>query len=85
MQQFLDACWLYGDKEKIAGIYMCPIAMSTTYGERDAMMSLAEAWEILGGKPCTGICGYIADVSELEQNQEYAQALPSHPDGRKKS
>ena len=22
MQQFLDACWLYGDKEKIAGIYM---------------------------------------------------------------
>lgn len=75
MQQFLDACWLYGDKEKIAGIYMCPIAMSTTYGERDAMMSLAEAWEILGGKPCTGICGYIADVSELEQNQEYARVI----------
>ena len=54
---------------------MCPIAMSTTYGERDAMMSLAEAWEILGGKPCTGICGYIADVSELEQNQEYARVI----------
>ena len=75
MQQFLDACWLYGDKEKIAEIYMCPIAMSTTYGERDAMMSLAEAWEILGGKPCTGICGYIADVSELEQNREYARVI----------
>ncbi len=34
MQQFLDACWLYGDKETIAGIYMCPVVMSTTYGER---------------------------------------------------
>ena len=34
MQQFLDSCWLYGDKEKISRIYMCPIVMSTTYGER---------------------------------------------------
>ena len=32
MQEFLDACWLYGDKQKIAKIYMCPIVMSTTYG-----------------------------------------------------
>lgn len=75
MQQFLDACWLYGDKEKIAGIYMCPIVMSTTYGEREAMMNLTVAWEILGGLPCTGICGYIADVSELEQNKDYARVI----------
>ena len=27
MQQFLDACWLYGDKEVISRIYMCPIVM----------------------------------------------------------
>ena len=27
MQEFLDACWLYGDKEKISKIYMCPIVM----------------------------------------------------------
>ena len=75
MQQFLDACWLYGDKEKISGIYMCPIVMSTTYGERDAMVSLTEAWEILGGRPSIGICGYIADVSELEQNIGYSRII----------
>ena len=32
MYQFLDSCWLYGDKEVISQIYMCPIVMSTTYG-----------------------------------------------------
>ena len=41
MQQFLDACWLYGDKEKIAKIYMCPVVMSTTYGEREGKMTLS--------------------------------------------
>lgn len=75
MQQFLDSCWLYGDKEKISRIYMCPIVMSTTYGEREAMMNLAVAWEILGGLPCTGISGYIADVALLEQNMEYTRLI----------
>ena len=63
MTQFLDACWLYGDKEKISKIYMCPIVMSTTYGEREGKLDLSVAWEILGGLPCSGICGYIADTS----------------------
>ncbi len=71
MQEFLDACWLYGDKEKIAKIYMCPIVMSTTYGEREGKLDLARAWEILGGLPCSGICGYIADFSDLEMNEAY--------------
>lgn len=71
MQQFLDACWLYGDKEKIAKIYMCPVVMSTTYGEREGKLSLAQAWEILGGLPCSGICGYIADTVTLEMNDPY--------------
>lgn len=75
MQQFLDACWLYGDKEKMKHIYMCPIVMSTTYGEREALMNLTLAWEILGGLPCTGISGYIAEVSELEQNLEYQRII----------
>ena len=66
LQTFLDSCWLYGDKEKISSIYMCPIVMSTTYGERDAKLNLSIAWEILGGKPCSGICGYIPDTSMLE-------------------
>ncbi len=71
MQQFLDSCWLYGDKEKISSIYMCPIVMSTTYGEREGKLNLTSAWEILGGRPCSGICGYIADASLLEDNREY--------------
>ncbi|WMC94338.1 SCP2 sterol-binding domain-containing protein [Kineothrix sp. MB12-C1] len=71
MQQFLDSCWLYGDKEKISNIYMCPIVMSTTYGEREGKLSLSSAWEILGGRPCSGMCGYVADTSLLEVNQEY--------------
>lgn len=75
MQEFLDACWLYGDKEKISKIYMCPIVMSTTYGEREGKLALAQAWEILGGLPCSGICGYIADFSDLEMNEEYTSLI----------
>lgn len=75
MQQFLDACWLYGDKEKISSIYMCPIVMSTTYGEHEAMTQLEYSWEILGGLTCTGICGYIADISVLEQDGRYDRVI----------
>lgn len=71
LQQFLDACWLYGDKEVIGKIYMCPVVMSTTYGERESKMHLSVAWEILGGLPCSGICGYIADTLALEMSPEY--------------
>ena len=75
MQMFLDSCWLYGDKERISKIYMCPIAMSTTNGERDAKLNLSVAWEILGGKPCSGICGYIPDTALFEENPEYDQII----------
>lgn len=75
MQQFLDACWLFGDKEKISQIYMCPIVMSTTYGEREAKLNLSTAWEILGGLPCSGICGYIDNTVTLEMNQEYVRII----------
>lgn len=75
MQQFLDACWLFGDKEKIAEIYMCPIVMSTTYGEREAKLNLSTAWEILGGRPSSGICGYIENTVTLELNGQYSQII----------
>ncbi len=75
MQQFLDACWLYGDKEKISKLYMCPVVMSTTYGEREGKLDLATAWEILGGIPCSGICGYIADTVTLEMNEDYLKLI----------
>lgn len=71
MQQFLDACWLYGDKEKITETYMQPIVMSTTYGEREGEVTLANAWEILGGLPCSGLCGYVDDLLAFEMNEEY--------------
>lgn len=75
MQQFLDACWLYGDKEKIAKIYMCPVVMSTTYGERDGKLDLSTAWEILGGLPCSGLCGYIENTVMLEMNEDYIRIV----------
>lgn len=75
MQQFLDACWLFGDKEKISRIYMCPVVMSTTYGEREAKLNLSTAWEILGGLPCSGICGYIENTVTLEMNEQYVTII----------
>ncbi len=75
MQQFLDACWLFGDKEKLASIYMCPVVMSTTYGEREAKLNLSTAWEILGGLPCSGMCGYIENTVTLEMNEQYTNII----------
>ena len=75
LMQFLDACWLYGNKEKIANTYMCPIVMSTTSGEREAMTQLTVAWEILGGLPVSGLCGYVADTMNFEMNKEYAALI----------
>lgn len=75
MQQFLDACWLFGDKEKISELYMCPVVMSTTYGEREGKLNLSMAWEILGGMVCSGICGYIEDTVTLEMNEQYVRLI----------
>lgn len=72
MQQFLDACWLYGDKEKIASTYMQPIVMSTTYGEREAELNLTNAWETLGGLPCNGLSGYVEDLVNFQMNKDYS-------------
>ena len=75
LPQFLDAVWLYGDKDAISRITMCPVVMSTTYGERKAESELREAWEMLGGKTCEGVCGYITDTTSFEGNEEYVRAV----------
>ena len=75
MNQFLDACWLYADKTALATTYMQPVVMSTTYGEREAMVTLENAWEILGGLPCSGFCGYVEDLKEFRENSEYAHII----------
>ncbi|MCR5249830.1 MAG: NAD(P)H-dependent oxidoreductase [Lachnospiraceae bacterium] len=71
MMSFLDACWLYGDKERIGKLYMAPLVMSTTYGEKEAELDLINAWQTLGGIVCPGISAYMPEVSELENNEQY--------------
>ena len=75
MQQFLDSCWLFGNKEKISQIYMMPVVMSTTFGEKEAELALATAWEILGGRPCSGVSGYIENTMALEMNEDYGNII----------
>lgn len=75
LMQFLDACWLYGNKDQISKTYMCPIVMSMTSGEREAKTQLSVAWEILGGLPISGLCGYVSDTMNFEMNKEYAALI----------
>ena len=49
--------------------------MSTAPGEREAMTDIALAWEILGGLPCEGLCGYIEDLVTFELNQDYLNII----------
>ena len=75
MQQFLDACWLYGDKDKISSTYMFPVVVSTTSGEQEAALTLKNAWEILGGICSAGICTYVEDYIDFETNKEYLSII----------
>lgn len=75
MQQFLDSCWLYGDKSVISKIYMFPVVMSKTYGERQAYNTLVDSWEILGGKVCNGLSAYVDDSTDFEFNKEYGLVI----------
>ncbi len=75
MTQFLDACWLYGDKEHISNLYMMPVVMSNTVGEKEAQLNLVQAWEILGGICCEGICAYVEDHVGFETNIDYAAII----------
>lgn len=56
-------------------MYMLPVVMATTYGERDAELSLIKAWETLGGIPLTGLAAYVENLDEFEQNQEYSKII----------
>lgn len=71
LTQFLDACWLYGNKEHIEKTYMCPIVMSKAAGEREAKIQLQTAWEKLGGLALNGMCGYVNDMMSFELNKDY--------------
>ncbi len=75
MQQFLDSCWLYGDKELIKKIYMMPLVLSSTEGEKEAVLTLQKAWELLGGRLAEGICAYAPDHVEFETNPVYQKMI----------
>lgn len=75
MQQFLDACWLYGDKEKISQIYMMPVVVATTYGEKEAELTLTKAWETLGGIPSAGLSAYVEEHVTFEMNQDFLNII----------
>lgn len=38
-------------------------------------MVLENAWEILGGMPCSGLCGYVEDMAAFVDNEEYVNAI----------
>ena len=52
MQTFLDACWLYADKEHLKSLYMFPIVVATACGEQQVELMLRQQWELLGGIVC---------------------------------
>lgn len=81
MQMFLDACWQYGDKTKISEIYMFPVVMAKTYGEKEASVALSNAWDILGGKPANSICAYVDETADFEFNQDYISIIEKHTEG----
>ncbi len=72
MQQFLDSCWLYGDKEKIKTTYMQPIVMSTTYGEREGELTLVQCMGNFRWSASAGMCGYVEDLVSFEMNHDYS-------------
>ena len=75
MQQFLDACWLYGDKQKVKKTYMFPIVIANTYGEKEAWNTLSTAWQLLGGTALDGIMAYVENHVDFETNPEYANLI----------
>ncbi len=75
LQQFLDDCWLYADKSKLSMLYMMPVVVSTTYGEREAEQNLMKSWELLGGSLCPGITTYVETQAEFETNGNYAKVI----------
>ena len=75
MQQFLDMCWLYADKEKLSTLYMMPVVVATAYGEQDAELSLRKAWDVLGGISEPGLATYVDSQEILEQEPGYLRLI----------
>ncbi len=75
MQQFLDSCWLYADKEKLKNMYMMPVVVATTTGERQAELALRTSWELLGGKVIEGVCTFVENQVDFETNTDLGKLI----------
>ena len=78
MQSFLDSCWLYGDKDQIGKVYMFPVVMAKTYGEREVSLALANSWEIIGGRVAPALNAYVDDTTEFEFNSGYVGIIENY-------
>lgn len=78
MQMFLDSCWLYADKSKINNVYMCPVVMSRTYGEREVALALSNSWEILGGSSLDALSAYVDENTDFEFNAKYSEIIEKY-------
>ncbi len=75
MQTLLDSCWLYADKSKVQDIYMFPVVMSKTYGEKQVALTLSDSWELIGGKKGNSLTSYVDDMTDFEFNKEYKDII----------
>ena len=75
MQTLLDSCWLYADKSKVQDIYMFPVVMSKTYGEKQVALTLSDSWELIGGKKGDSLTSYVDDMTDFEFNKEYKDII----------
>ncbi|MDD3239647.1 MAG: SCP2 sterol-binding domain-containing protein [Lachnospira sp.] len=78
MQTFLDSCWLYSDKSKLTNVYMFPVVMARTYGEKEVALTLSNSWEMLGGKNSEGLTAYVDETIDLEFNKEYTGIIEKY-------
>ena len=78
MQTLLDSCWLYSDKSQVSDVYMFPVVMARTYGEREVTLALNNSWEIIGGKIGPSLSAYIDDTTDFEFNTEYNNIIEKY-------
>ncbi len=78
MQEFLDSCWLYADKAAVGDVYMFPVVMSKTYGEKEIALTLSNSWEIIGGKVAAPLSAYVDDTTEFEFNTDYVDLIEKY-------
>ncbi len=71
-------CWLDTDKAAVSDVYMLPVVMSRTYGEREVALSLTNSWEIIGGRNSRSLTAYVDDTTAFEFNSTYTTMIEDY-------